>query len=124
MVHDISMHIAATDPRFIRKEDVTQEAIDKERDIQIARAINEGKPPAVAEKMVEGRLNKFYEEICLLEQPFVKEPAMSVGQFVKTRIAKLGENITVARFVRFKVGETTMDMNPAEPGGEEKAADR
>jgi elongation factor Ts len=122
MVHDISMHIAATDPRFIRKEDVTLEAIEKERDIQIARAINEGKPPAVAEKMVEGRMNKFYEEICLLEQPFVKEPTMSVGQFVKTKIAKLGENITVARFVRFKVGETAAELNQAEPGGEEQAA--
>ena len=122
MVHDISMHIAATDPRFIRKEDVTQEAIDKERDIQIGRAINEGKPPAVAEKMVEGRMNKFYEEICLLEQPFVKEPTMSVGQFVKTKIAKLGENISVARFVRFKVGETAADANQAEPSGEEQTA--
>jgi elongation factor Ts len=115
LVHDISMHIAATDPRFIRKEDVTQAAIDRERDIQRARAINEGKPPAVAEKMVEGRMNKFYEEICLLEQPFVKEPTMSVGQLVKMKIAKLGENISVARFVRFKVGETA-----AERSGEEQ----
>jgi len=127
LVHDISMHIAATDPRFIRKEDVTQETIDKERDIQRARAINEGKPPAVAEKMVEGRMNKFYEEICLLEQPFVKEPTMTVGQLVKTKIAKLGENITVARFVRFKVGGTSADANqadasPAEAGGDPAAA--
>jgi elongation factor Ts len=122
LVHDISMHIAATDPRFIRKEDVTQEVIDKERDIQRGRAINEGKPPAVAEKMVEGRMNKFYEEICLLEQPFVKEPTMTVGQLVKTKIAKLGENISVARFIRFKVGETITDISPAEPGGEEQAA--
>jgi len=122
LVHDISMHIAATDPRFIRKEDVTQETIDKERDIQRDRAIREGKPPAVAEKMVEGRMNKFYEEICLLEQPFVKEPTMSVGQLVKTKIAKLGENISVARFVRFKVGETAADANQAEPSAEEPAA--
>jgi elongation factor Ts len=117
LVHDISMHIAATDPRFIRKEDVSQEVIDKERDIQRARAINEGKPPAVADKMVEGRMSKFYEEICLLEQPFVKEPTMSIGQLVKTKIAKLGENITVARFVRFKVGGAT-----AESGGEDRAS--
>ena len=122
LVHDISMHIAATDPRFIRKEDVTQETIDKERDIQRDRAIREGKPPAVAEKMVEGRMNKFYEEICLLEQPFVKEPTMTVGQLVKTKIAKLGENISVARFIRFKVGETTTDPNPPEPSGAEPAA--
>lgn len=116
LVHDIAMHIAATDPRFIRKEDVSQEVMDKERDIQRARALNEGKPPAVVDKMIEGRMNKFYEEICLLEQPFVKEPTISVGQLVKTKIAKLGENISVARFVRFKVGETAVDS------GEEQAA--
>jgi elongation factor Ts len=111
LVHDVAMHVAATDPRFIRREDVTADVIEKERDIQRARAINEGKPPAVAEKMIEGRMNKFYEEICLLEQPFVKEPALSVGQLVKTKIAKLGENITVARFVRFKVGETAVETS-------------
>jgi elongation factor Ts len=115
LAHDIAMHIAATDPRFTRKEDVTQEVMDKERDIQRARALNEGKPPAVVDKMIEGRMNKFYEEICLLEQPFVKEPTISVGQLVKTKIAKLGENISVARFVRFKVGETAADS------GEEQA---
>lgn len=109
LVHDIAMHIAATDPRFIRKEDVSQEVMDKERDIQRARALNEGKPPAVVDKMIDGRMHKFYEEICLLEQPFVKEPTVSVGQLVKTKIAKLGENISVARFVRFKVGETAAD---------------
>jgi elongation factor Ts len=111
LVHDIAMHIAATDPRFIRKEDVAQEVMDKERDIQRARALNEGKPPAVVDKMIDGRMNKFYEEICLLEQPFVKEPTISVGQLVKTKIAKLGENISVARFVRFKVGETTVESS-------------
>jgi elongation factor Ts len=109
LVHDISMHIAATDPRFIRKEDVTGEVMEKERDIQRARALNEGKPPAVVDKMIEGRMNKFYEEICLLDQPFVKEPTVSIGQLIKTKIAKLGENITVARFVRFKVGETAAE---------------
>jgi len=115
LAHDIAMHIAATDPRFIRKEDVTQEVMDKERDIQRARALNEGKPLAVVDKMIEGRMNKFYEEICLLEQPFVKEPTISVGQLVKTKIAKLGENMSVARFVRFKVGETAAES------GEEQA---
>jgi elongation factor Ts len=109
LVHDISMHIAATDPRFIRKEDVTGDVMEKERDIQRARALNEGKPPAVVDKMIEGRMNKFYEEICLLDQPFVKEPTVSIGQLIKTKIAKLGENITVARFVRFKVGETAAE---------------
>jgi elongation factor Ts len=116
LVHDIAMHIAATDPRFIRKEDVSQEVMDKERDIQRARALNEGKPPAVVDKMIEGRMNKFYEEICLLEQPFVKEPTVTVGQLVKTKIAKLGENISVARFVRFKVGETAADSAEEQAG--------
>jgi elongation factor Ts len=109
LVHDIAMHIAATDPRFIRKEDVTQDVLEKERDIQRARALNEGKPPAVVEKMIDGRMNKFYEEICVLEQPFVKEPTTSIGQLIKTKIAKLGENISLARFVRFKVGETAAE---------------
>jgi elongation factor Ts len=111
LAHDVAMHVAATDPRFIRKEDVSQDVMDKERDIQRARALNEGKPPAVVDKMIEGRMAKFYEEICLLEQPFVKEPTISVGQLVKTKIAKLGENISVARFVRFKVGESAADSS-------------
>jgi elongation factor Ts len=105
LVHDIAMHVAAADPQFIRKEDVTQEVLDKERDIQKARALGEGKPANVVDKIVEGRLAKFYEEVCLLEQPFVKENTITVGQLVKTKIAKLGENISVSRFVRFKVGD-------------------
>ena len=117
LVHDVAMHIAATDPRFVRREDVTPDVIEKERDIQRARALNEGKPPAVVERMIEGRMAKFYEEICLLEQPFVKDPTLTVGDLVKTKIAKLGENMSVARFVRFKVGETA-----AEARGEEPAA--
>src|ERR1035441_1732072 len=83
--HDVAMHIAAADPRFIRKEDVTAEAIAKEKDIQKARALAEGKPEKVIEKMIEGRMAKFYEEICLLEQPFVKEATLTVGQLVKTK---------------------------------------
>jgi elongation factor Ts len=106
LVHDVAMHIAASDPKFIRKEDVTQEAIDKEKEIQRARALNEGKPEKMVDKIIEGRMGKFYEEICLLEQPFVKEATLTVGQLVKTKIAKLGENISVARFTRFKVGDT------------------
>ena len=117
LVHDVAMHIAATDPRFVRREDVTPDVIERERDIQRARALNEGKPPAVVERMIEGRMAKFYEEICLLEQPFVKDPTLTVGDLVKTKIAKLGENMSVARFVRFKVGETA-----AETRGEEPAA--
>ena len=105
LVHDLAMHVAAADPRFIRKEDVTADVLDQERDIARARALAEGKPEKVVDKIVEGRLQKFYEEVCLLEQPFVKEATLSVGQLVKTKIAKLGENISVARFVRFKVGD-------------------
>jgi elongation factor Ts len=106
LVHDLAMHIAAADPQFIRKEDVSEAALAKEKDIQKARAINEGKPEKVAEKIVEGRMAKFYEEVCLYEQPFVKENTISIDQLIKTKIAKLGENISVSRFVRFKVGET------------------
>jgi elongation factor Ts len=105
LVHDIAMHVAAADPQFIRKEDVTPEVLEKEKDIQRARALLEGKPEKMVDKIVEGRMTKFYEETCLLEQPFVKEATLTVGQLVKTKIAKLGENITVARFVRFKVGD-------------------
>jgi elongation factor Ts len=106
LVHDLAMHIAAADPQFIRKEDVSAAALAKEKDIQKARAMNEGKPEKVAEKIVEGRMAKFYEEVCLYEQPFVKENTISIDQLIKTKIAKLGENISVARFARFKVGET------------------
>jgi elongation factor Ts len=105
LVRDLAMHIAAADPQFVRKEDVTQAAIDKEKDIQRARALNEGKPEKMADKIVEGRMAKFYEEICLYEQPFVKDNTISVDQLIKTKIAKLGENITVSRFARFKVGD-------------------
>ena len=118
LVHDIAMHIAAADPKFIRKEDVTEEVMAVERDIQKARAIDEGKPEKIADKIVEGRMSKFYEEICLLEQPFVKEATLTVGQLVKTRIAKLGENISVARFVRFKVGDSSAGDAAAETPAE------
>ncbi len=115
LVRDLAMHIAAADPKFIRKEDVDDATLAHEKEIQKARAINEGKPEKVAEKIVEGRMAKFYEEICLYEQPFVKESTMSVDQVIKTKIAKLGENISVARFVRFKVGETAAaETAPAE----------
>ncbi len=105
LVRDLAMHIAAADPQFVRKEDVTQAAIEKEKEIQRARAMNEGKPEKMADKIVEGRMAKFYEEVCLYEQPFVKENTITVDQLIKTKIAKLGENITVSRFARFKVGD-------------------
>src|SRR5271170_7840833 len=105
LVHDIAMHIAATDPRFIRKEDVTAEAFEKEKDIYRAQAAATGKPAPVIEKIVEGKMAKFYEEVCLYEQPFVKEQTITVGQLIATVIGKLGENISVRRFARFKVGD-------------------
>jgi elongation factor Ts len=105
LVHDLAMQIAAADPQFIRKEDVTAAALEKERDIQRARALGEGKPEKMVDKIVEGRLNKFYEEVCLYEQPFIKEPTTTIHDVIKTKIAKLGENISVSRFVRFKVGD-------------------
>jgi elongation factor Ts len=109
LVRDIAMHIAAADPQFIRKEDVTEAVLAKEKDIQKARAMNEGKPEKVAEKIVEGRMAKFYEEVCLLEQPFVKEPTITIDQLIKQKIAKLGENISVSRFARFKVGDVVAE---------------
>jgi elongation factor Ts len=110
LVRDIAMHIAATDPQFIRKEEVTPAALEKEKEIQLARAINEGKPANIAAKIVEGRMSKFYEEVCLYDQPFVKDNAVTIDQLIKTKIAKLGENISVSRFARFKVGDGTPDQ--------------
>jgi len=109
LVHDVAMQVAAADPQFLRKEDVTQAALDKERDIYRARALAEGKPEKIIERMIEGRLAKYYEEVCLLEQPFVKENTVTIGQMITAAIAKMGENITVSRFVRFKVGETAQE---------------
>jgi elongation factor Ts len=105
LVKDLAMQVAAADPKYLRRENVPQEVLDKERDIQKARAMSEGKPEKVAEKIVEGRMGKYYEEICLYDQPFVKENSLTIEQLIKTKIAKLGENITVARFARFKVSE-------------------
>ena len=105
LVHDIAMQIAAADPQFVRREDVTEEALRKECDIQKARALAEGKSEKMVDKIVEGRMNKFYEEVCLLEQPYIKDNSLTVAQLIATKIARTGENITVARFVRLKVGD-------------------
>ncbi|MDP9054746.1 MAG: translation elongation factor Ts [Acidobacteriota bacterium] len=105
LVRDVAMHIAAADPQFVRKEEVTEAALAKEKDIQRARALNEGKPEKMVDKIVEGRMAKYFEEVCLYEQPFVKENTVTIDQLIKTKIAKLGENISVSRFARFKVGD-------------------
>jgi elongation factor Ts len=121
LVHDIAMQIAAADPQFIRKEDVTPEVLNKEREIQRARVIAEGKPEKVADKIVEGRLSKFFEEICLLEQPFIKDNSLTVGQLIATKIAKTGENMTVSRFVRFKLGDYGQQGGEASGDGDVQA---
>ena len=121
LVHDIAMHIAASDPKFVRKEDVTKADFDREKDIFLAQAIASGKPANIAEKMVTGKMEKFYEEVCLLEQPFIKDQTISISQLIAAKVGKLGENIAVRRFARFKVGdvgETVAVTKPAEPKGE------
>jgi elongation factor Ts len=105
LVHDVAMHIAASDPKFIRKEDVTSGDLEREKDIYLAQAIASGKPADIAEKMVKGKMAKFYEEVCLYQQPFIKDQTMTILQLITTKIGKLGENISVKRFARFKVGD-------------------
>ncbi len=104
-VKDVAMHIAAAAPQYIRREDVPADVVAHETEILKAQAMNEGKPEAIAEKMVAGRLNKFYEEICLLEQPFVKDPDVKISDLLTAKIATIGENITIRRFARFEKGE-------------------
>lgn len=105
LVKDVAMQIAAADPQYITREQVPTEEVEKERQIQRDRALQEGKPERVIDKIVDGRMGKFYEEIVLVDQPFVKDPSTTVGQMIQALIAKLGENMTVRRFQRFKVGE-------------------
>ncbi|PSH03224.1 MAG: translation elongation factor Ts [Acidobacteria bacterium] len=122
LVHDIAMHIAAVDPRYVRKEDVTAADLEKEKDIYRAQAAATGKPAPVIEKIVEGKMGKFYEEVCLLEQPFIKEQSVSISQLIAAVIGKLGENISVRRFARFKVGEPTETIAITKPApADEKA---
>ena len=105
LCHDVAMHIAALDPRFLRREDVTQDALDREREIYKEQAKATGKPEAVIEKIVSGKMEKFYEENCLYEQHFIRDEGLTVKELIDHTIAKIGENIAVRRFSRFKVGE-------------------
>ncbi len=105
LFRDIAMHIAATDPRYVRRDDVTAADLDREKDIYRSQAAATGKPAPVVEKIVEGKMSKFYEEVCLLDQPFIKEQSQTIGQLIAATVAKLGENISVRRFARFKVGD-------------------
>lgn len=102
-VKDIAMQVAASNPLYVKKEDVPQDAVKKETDI--IKAQTSGKPQAAIEKMVEGKLSKFYEEICLLEQPFIKEPNLKVKDVLTSMVAKIGENIIIRRFMRYQAGE-------------------
>ncbi len=122
LTHDIAMHIAAVDPKFVRREDVTPEAFEREKEIYRAQAAATGKPPAVVEKIVEGKMAKFYEEVCLLDQPFIKDQTISVQQLIASVIGKLGENISVRRFARFKVGELGETIAITKPAATEEAA--
>ncbi|MFL6350486.1 MAG: translation elongation factor Ts [Bryobacteraceae bacterium] len=105
LVRDIAMQIAAAAPQCVSKEDVAKELLERESDIQRERARGEGKPEKMLDKIVEGRMSKFYEEICLLEQPFIRENTISVGELIRSTAAKVGGDISIARFVRYKVGD-------------------
>lgn len=105
LLRDIAMHIAAADPRFLHREEVTPEVLERERAIFAEQAAQSGKPPAVIERIVSGKVEKYYSEAVLLEQPFVKDPDQTVGQMIAERIGRIGENIQVRRFARYKLGE-------------------
>jgi len=119
LCHDLAMHVAATDPRFLRREQVTQEILDREREIFREQAKATGKPDPVIEKIVNGKMEKFYEENCLYEQHFIKDEGLTVKEMVDQLIAKIGENISIRRFARFKVGE--MDSVSQPPASEAEA---
>lgn len=104
-VKDVAMQIAAAKPEYVKKEDVPEDVLEKEKEVIKAQAMNEGKPAEIAEKMVAGRIEKYYKEVCLLEQEFVKNPDITIGQLLTEKIANIGENITIRRFVRFERGE-------------------
>jgi len=123
LLHDTAMQIAASDPKFIRKEDVTAEAFQREKDIYASQAASTGKPPHVVEKMVEGKMSKFYEEVCLYEQPFIKDQTIKVSELIAAKSDKLGEKIAVRQFARFKVGGSswTAVANREGPEGGDEA---
>ncbi|MGJ5815749.1 translation elongation factor Ts [Paludibaculum fermentans] len=113
LIQDIAMQVAAADPKFLTREEVTAEYIAKEKEIQRARALAEGKPEKIVDKVVEGRMSKFYEEVCLLDQPFIKENSVTISQLLADKGKQLGDEIAVAAYVRFKVGETAVAEEPA-----------
>ena len=121
LVHDLAMHVAAAEPRFLRREAVTPEVLAQEREIYREQARSTGKPDKVLDKIVEGKLEKFYEETCLYEQHFIKDDKMTIRELIDSVIAAVKENITVRRFARFKIGEPTL---VAEVGSESAATEK
>ncbi len=106
LTREIAMHIAAANPEYVRREDVPADILDRERSVYRAQMEGQNKPAAVIDKIVEGKLNSFYEQVCLMDQPSIRDPKMTIGQIVQAAIAKMGENIAIPRFVRFKLGES------------------
>jgi elongation factor Ts len=106
LAREVAMHIAAASPQYVKRDDVPPDVIEREKSIYRAQLEDQKKPPQVIDKIVEGKLGSFYEQVCLLDQPSIRDPKATIGQVVQAAIAKLGENISVARFVRFKLGET------------------
>jgi elongation factor Ts len=107
LAREIAMHIAAANPQYVRREDVPSDVLDRERGVYRGQMEGQNKPAAVIDKIVDGKLNSFYEQVCLLEQPSIRDPKLTIGQIVQAAIAKMGENIAVHRFVRFKLGESS-----------------
>ncbi len=116
LCHDVAMHVAALDPRFVRREDVTPEILEREREIYREQARASGKPEELVEKIITGKMEKFYEENCLYEQHFIKDESLTIRELINQMIAKLGENISVRRFVRIKVGEVASPAVAGMPG--------
>ncbi len=113
LCHDVAMHIAAVDPRYVRREEVTPAMLEKEKEIYTAQAKATGKPEPVIQKIVSGKMEKFYEECCLYEQHYIKDETQTIGEMITAAIAKLGENIAIRRFARFKVGEVSITAGNA-----------
>ncbi|NLI60980.1 MAG: translation elongation factor Ts [Clostridiales bacterium] len=104
-VRDIAMHIAASNPKYVSREEIPQQELDKEKEILRAQALNEGKPEKIVDRMVEGRMEKYISEVCLVEQPFVKDPDKTIKDILNEKISTIGENMSIRRFVRFERGE-------------------
>ena len=121
LLKDIAMHIAASDPRYVRREDVTPEDMEREKEIYRAQAAATGKPANRIDQIVEGKMSKFYEEVCLLDQPFIKEQSMTIAQLIAQKVGKLGENITVRRYARFKVGDPNWTVATTKQTSEDAA---